>query len=242
MKKRIFYSEIAYIVGLMLLAISVTLMEKSNFGVSMVVAPAYILHKWLYPYFGFFTFGMAEYCLQAVLIIIMVLIMRKFKAGYLFSFITAVIYGFILDGFMFLGAYLPTAELWQRLTYYVLGAIIGPMGVAMMFRTYISPEAYELFVKELSEFFGIKIYKFKTAYDCSSCILSIVLSMTFFGFGKFIGIGWGTVISALINGFIIDMFTRTYLKLWVFEDALPWRKFFTGEKNSPKNLKNAEKI
>ena len=65
MKKRVFYSEMAYILGLLILALGTAFMERANFGVSMVVAPAYILHLALKGQFPFFTFGMAEYTLQA---------------------------------------------------------------------------------------------------------------------------------------------------------------------------------
>ena len=44
MKKRIFYTEIAYILGLIALALGTAFMEKADFGLSMVVAPPYILH------------------------------------------------------------------------------------------------------------------------------------------------------------------------------------------------------
>ena len=66
--------------------------------------------------------------------------------AYLFSFVTAVIYGFVLDGFMVLGAILPTGYLWLRLIYYVVGMLLCSAGVSAMFHTYISPEVYELFV------------------------------------------------------------------------------------------------
>ena len=78
MKKR-FSSELAYILGIVFVALGVVLMEKADFGVSTVVAPAYILYRWLSPTWGFFTFGMAEYCLQAVLLIIMSVLLRRFR-------------------------------------------------------------------------------------------------------------------------------------------------------------------
>ena len=37
------------------------MMTKANFGVSMVVAPAYLLHLKLSQYWNFITFGVAEY-------------------------------------------------------------------------------------------------------------------------------------------------------------------------------------
>ena len=64
--KRTFSTELAYVFGIVFVALGVVLMEKADFGVSMVVAPAYLLYRWLSPVWSFVAFGMAEYCLQAV--------------------------------------------------------------------------------------------------------------------------------------------------------------------------------
>ena len=96
---------------------------KADFGVSMVVAPAYLLYRWLSPAWSVVTFGMAEYCLQAVLLLAMCLL-RRFRVSYLFSFVTAVVYGFVLDAFMLLGAMLPAGSVWLRAIYYVLGCFL----------------------------------------------------------------------------------------------------------------------
>ena len=45
MKQRTFYTELAYFLGLLILALGTAFMERSDFGVSMVVAPAYLLHR-----------------------------------------------------------------------------------------------------------------------------------------------------------------------------------------------------
>ena len=66
--KRTFRTELAYVFGIVFVAWGVVLMEKADFGVSMVVAPAYLLYRWLSPAWSSVTFGMAEYCLQAVLL------------------------------------------------------------------------------------------------------------------------------------------------------------------------------
>ena len=224
--KRKFSAELAYVLGILFVAFGVVLMEKADFGVSMVVAPAYLLYRWLSPMWGFFTFGMAEYCLQAVLLVVMVLIVHRFRMSYLFSFVTAVIYGFVLDGFMAAGTILPADTVWQRVIYYILGMLFCSAGVSAMFHTYISPEVYELFVKEVSARFHININKFKTAYDCTSCLTGILLSFLAFGFWHFEGVKWGTVFCALINGWIIGRFSVFYEKHWLFYDRFPWRKYF----------------
>ena len=105
--KRTFSTELAYVFGIVFVAWGVVLMEKADVGVSMVVAPAYLLYRWLSPAWSFVTFGMAEYCLQAVLLLAMCLLLRRFRVSYLFSFVTAVVYGFVLDAFLLLGAMLP---------------------------------------------------------------------------------------------------------------------------------------
>ena len=202
MKKRIFSTELAYIPGVVLVALGAAMLDKANFGMSMIVAPAYVLYRKLSLTWSFFTFGMAEYCVQALLIAALALVMRRFRWSYLLSFATAVIYGLVLDGFMALLRPLTAALMWQRLGLYAVGLLLCAAGVSMMFHTYLSPEAYELFVKEISGGFGLDINRFKTIYDCVSCLVGLLI-------GKF---------SALFD------------RLWEFKDALPWREFFTGEK------------
>lgn len=227
--KRKFSTELAYVFGIVFVAVGVVLMEKADFGVSMVVAPAYLLYRWLSPTLEFVTFGMAEYCLQAVLLILMVLIIRRFRVSYLLSFVTAVIYGFVLDGFMALGVYLPADRIWQRIIWYILGMLFCSAGVSAMFHTYLSPEVYELFVKEVSSRFRLNINRFKTAYDCTSCLIGIILSFLAFGFWHFEGVKWGTVVCALINGWIIGRFSALYEKRFSFYDRFGWRRFFESQ-------------
>ena len=224
--RRKFSAELAYVFGIVFVAFGVVLMEKADFGVSMVVAPAYLLYRWLSPMWGFVTFGTAEYCFQAVLLVIMVLLIHRFRLSYLFSFVTAVVYGFVLDFFMALGTMLPVDMMWQRGAYYFLGMLFCAAGVSAMFHTYISPEVYELFVKEVSAHFHVNINKFKTLYDCTSCLIGIMLSFLAFGLWHFEGVKWGTVLCALINGWIIGRFSAFYEKHLDFYDRFPWRKLF----------------
>ena len=71
-------------------------------------------------------------------------VLRRFRLSYLFSFVTAVLYGLALDGAMLLMSLLPqTREIWIRCVYYALGIYITTGGVAFLFHTYFMPEAYE---------------------------------------------------------------------------------------------------
>ena len=225
MKKPVFYTELAYIFGLVILAIGTALMERADFGISMVVAPAYLLHLKISPVLPFFSFGVAVYTVQAVIILLIILIFRKVKLAYFFSFATAVLYGTLLDLVVWAFSWVPD-QLAVRPGIYPVGMVLCCMGVALLFRTYISPEAYEMFVKEVSAKTNAPIPRVKTLYDCTSCLIAVVMSFAFFGMWHFEGVKLGTVLCALINGAVIGLCTKLYDKLWVFEDRFKLRKFF----------------
>ena len=227
MKKRTLYTEWAYVLGMVGLSLSVALMTRADFGVSMVVAPAYLLYLKLNPLLPFFTFGMAEYTLQAALLLFTAAAVRKFRPYFLFSFVTAVLYGFLLDGWMLLTAGLPADAFALRCLWYVLGIGLGAASIAFFFQTYIAPEVSELLVKELAEKLKKPTHRVKTVYDCVSCAAAVGMSFAFFGFGRFEGVKLGTVICALVNGWLIGRFTALYERLFDFQDGLPWRKYFS---------------
>ena len=226
MNQKTFYTEIAYLLGLLILALGTAFMERADFGVSMVVAPAYLIHLKVSEVLPFFSFGMAEYTLQAVVILAMILILRRIKLSYFFSFVTAVLYGLTLDGAMALIALLPEGSFGVKLGWFLFGMLLCSIGVSLLFHTYISPEAYELFVKEISAKLQRDIHKCKTAYDCASCLIAILLSFLFFGFGHFEGVKLGTIFCALVNGSLIGRCTAWFEKRWDFQDGLPFRKYF----------------
>lgn len=222
--KHKFSTEMAYVLGLVILAFSTAMMERAAFGMSMVVAPAYLLHRWLEPVLPFVTFGTAEYILQGLLLILTIGAVRRFRVSYLFSFVTAVLYGFILDGWIWVLDLVPDAiagHIAVRAFLYVAGMIFCAMGVSLMFRTYISPEVYELFVKEFADRWGKKISVVKTVYDCVSCAVAVVMSFAIFGFGVFVGVQWGTIVCALINGWIIGRWSRFWDRFFTFTDRFP---------------------
>lgn len=222
----VFSNELAYVVGIIAVAFGVAFMEKANFGVSMVVAPAYLLYLKLSPSYPFFTFGMAEYTLQAVLLVAMMIMLRKFKLSYLFSFVTAVVYGFTLDFCMWSVNGIDAQPVWARLVMFLGGMVLCSIGISFFFHSYVSPEVYELFVKEVSHHIGMDINRFKTIYDCSSCAISIAMSFAFFGLWHFEGVKLGTVFCALVNGSMIGAVSRFLEKRFEFKDCFKLRKYF----------------
>ena len=223
MIKKTFPEELAYLFGILTLALGCACMERADFGLSMVVAPAYLLYKRLSVTFSFLSFGMMEYMFQALLLLLMVLAIRRFRISYLFSFITAVIYGYKLNGMMALIGLLPDGGIPLRCLLYLCGLLLCSVGVAFMLHTYIPAEVYELIVKEVPARFHLDLVRFKTAYDIASCLVGIILSFCFFGMWHFEGVKLGTVLCALVNGFLIGRFSSMMEKHWEFRPLLPLR-------------------
>ena len=229
-KKPVFYTELAYPIALLLLALGTALTAYGGLGISMVVAPAYVLHLYVSELLPFFSFGMAEYTLQAVVLLLMMLILRRARLTYLLSFGVAVLYGFALDGAMLLTSLLPAHPALQILIY-VTGALICCASIALLFYSYLPPEAYEMLVKEVAGKWKKPVHTVKTVYDVTSLLLAVILSLLFFG--ELRGIGIGTVICAFVYGLVIRLFQKIFEKLFRFEDRFPWRKFFDESEEKP---------
>lgn len=220
--KRTFYSELAYVLGIIVLALGTALMERADLGLSMVTAPAYIIHLKVSEYLPFFSFGMSGYVLQAFILAALALVMGKFKKSYLLSFVTAFLFGVVLDiEISALSHFALDGTVW-RAVLFISGLVFCSTGVALLFHTYFPPEAYDLLVKEISRKFKIDIGKTKTVYDFCSCILAVILSLSFFG--TFVGVKWGTVICTVINGTLIGRIGYFLERRFVFKDALTLRE------------------
>lgn len=226
MKKKVFYTELSYVFGLIIMAFAAAFTVKADFGMSMVVAPAYLLHLKLSQFLPWFSFGVAEYVFQGLLVIALVVIMRKFKFFYLLSFVTAVLYGTLLDGAIYLISPLPDDTFAIRILWFVIGTLCCSFAVSLFFHTYLAPEAYELVVKELAVKTNLNINKIKTAYDCFSVVLGIVMSFCFFGFGVFEGVKLGTIICSVVNGFLIGRFSKLLERFFEFKNKLTLEKYF----------------
>lgn len=227
MKKISFPSEIAYVVGLLLLSLGTCLSTKANFGVSMIAAPAYLIHLFLSKTVNvFFTFGRCEIMLEMLVILIMCLLLRKFKLGYLFSLMAGVIYGLFLDMWMMIFKDVHVVNFLSRIMFFIFAQIVTAYGLALAFKSYFPPAAYDFFVKEVSNHFNIKLSIYKTAFDITFCIISIILSFLIFGFGHFEGIKFGTIIISLVNGTTIGIATSHIDKIFTFYDIYPLRKIF----------------
>ncbi len=221
--KKTIPSEIVYLLGIVLLSLAVAILTAADFGVSMIVAPAYLLSLKL----GFVSFGHAEYIIQSGLFIALCIVLRKFKFVYFMSFVTCLIYGAVLDLWRKLPCFDPAVTapgsmtMSLRTVMFVTGVLLTAFSVSLFFKTYLYPQVYDFFVKAVSLKYGIKLSRFKTCFDLTCLSASVV--MTFCFFGKLVGVNWGTLVIALINGTLIGFFSEKLDELFDFR---PWFKDF----------------
>ncbi len=206
--------EAAFVLGILGLACSTVMTAKADFGMSMVMAPAYVLAAWL----GIPS-GTASYLWQGLLVLITCLIVLRFRLSYLFSFCSAVLFGLMVNLFTVLLDPIPSDALWQRLLFFIPGIALISCSVALLFRTYLPPQAPELFVKELSEKLRRPTHRCKYAYDIASCVLAVVLSFLLLGSLRFVGVG--TLVCTLVNGPLIGFFGRALDRRFGFEPRFP---------------------
>ncbi len=229
MKKITIPSEIIYVLSILILAFSVAMLASANFGLSMIVAPAYILSQKL----GFITFGQAEYLIQGVLFIAFCIIVKKFRPTYLFAFLTCIIYGLALDLFRWLiPIFNPSVtepgsfELWLRIVFFVVGELLTAFSIALCFRTYLYPQVVDFFVVGITTRYNLNRAKFKTLTDITFLTVSVVLSLVFFK--GFVGINFGTIILTFINGPIIALLGRLFDRFFVVKPLFnKFSKLFT---------------
>ena len=225
MKKIKFYSEFAYLVGLCALAFAASMISSTDFGLSMIIAPAYIVSQKL----SFLTFGQSEYLVQAIMLIVLGIAMKGFRPLYFFSLISGVIYGTALDFWrahivLFNPNITPPGSMAMglRVLFFVLGMMLTAFSVALFFKSYLYPQVYDFFIKAVSGKYGIPLPKFKTAYDFCSLGVAVVLSLLFFH--RLVGVGIGTLVMACFNGTLIGFAGRMLDKVFDFVPMLPKAK------------------
>ena len=215
MKKIRFSRELSFVLAMVVMPFAIAIMTKANLGLSMIAAPTYIISEKV----PFLTYGQTEYIFQAMVLLVMCLAVRKFKAMYLTSFLTAILYGSILDLFIWLLEPVTLTAMWQRVLVFVAGMLLTSLGVALFMNTYLAPCAYDYFVRTVVQEKQLDLRKFKLGFDAAFLLISVALTLVLFR--RFIGITWGTLVIVVCNGNIIAFLNKWMNKHFDFYDVFP---------------------
>lgn len=203
-----------YVLGIILMPFSIAVMTKANFGLSMIAAPTYIISE-KFP----ITYGQTEYIVQTLVLVLMCIVVRKFKWTYLTSFVTAIIYGSVLDFFIWLLRDWTVENIALRIVLFFAGMVVTSIGVSMFLHTYLAPCAYDYFVKTVVKEKKVDLRKFKLANDATYLVISLILTLVLFH--GFVGITWGTIVIVALNGNIISFVSKWMDNHITFYDHFP---------------------
>ena len=215
------FGEAAYILSIVLCSLGVSLSAKSGMGVSTVVSPAFVLSSYLINIHPFFSFGNVEYIVQGAVLILLALFMKRITLSYPLSFVTAFLYGMLLNMWQsIIGA--DVANEWAlKIVFMVSGALITSVAIALCLRSYLPQQGYDFAVKEISVVKKFNMNKVKWIYDISSLVVAIILMLILFGTFDFSLIGIGTLILAIVNAPLIALFGKIFDSFIDFSPLLP---------------------
>lgn len=196
-ERKIIYGEWALLAGILLNSLSVELIVKSGLGMSSISSVPYIFSL-IMPQL---TFGTWNYLVQCSTILVLIVATRTFKIGYVLSFGLAVFFGRFLDLFGILLDLVPDTPVIMMMCY-LSGMGILAFGIYLLQRCLLPILPFDVFVRDMSAYFHISFRAFRTGFDVSCLIITILLSLLVLG--HIAGVGAGTVAGALFTGTIVS--------------------------------------
>lgn len=232
MKKLKHASELLWLLGIIFVALGVAICSKADLGVSMIAAPAFVVAEALSRLWSGFSVGVTEYLLQGVILIILCVTIRRFNWRYLLTFAVAILYGYVLNFFLWLLGGVSFDAVWLRWVMLLVGDVIVGFGVACFFRTYLPLQVHELFVAELADRFHLNLNKTKSVFDVSLLVISVTLALVLFGdaatfdwstigYTSFHSLGLGTLVTTAINSPIIALMGKLIDRLFEATPKFP---------------------
>lgn len=187
--------------GLILNSLAITLMIKADFGISALDSLPYVLSL----AFPVFENGTWNAIVQSFWLIFTMLAIGKFKPGYLLSFALAFVFGFLLNGWEKVIS--PLSDLLTaRLFYFAAGFSIITVGISFLMLCGTPVLPFDTVVRAFTIEKGMSIRKARTGFDLLNLVLTIGVSLIFVH--RLVGLGIGTLISALFMGTAVQKTTE----------------------------------
>lgn len=207
--------ELFTLLGLIAVSLSVTLFIRADFGVSAVSGVPYVLSL-AFPQMSLGTWNASMQCLWLALTM---LVLGKFKPGYLFSFLMAFVFGLMLDVAASLFARLPVTIPW-RFGYFVLGYGCMTVGISCFFVCGTPVLPFDTVPRAFVLEKDISPRKARTWYDLINLCLLISVGLLFMG--RVVAVGWVTVFNAMTLGYATGYLINWMRQRWDIRPHFPW--------------------
>ena len=214
MEKRKRY--LIFLVGLFVNSLGVSLITKANLGTSPISSIPYVLSL-NFP----FTLGNFTIFFSIFLIALQLIILRKnFKLEHILQIPVSIIFGYFIDLTMILFSWVNPEAYIMKIVYLLIGCLILGVGVYMEVLADVVMLPGESFVRAIVLTWKTNFGTTKICFDVSMSVIAAVLSFIFAG--RLAGVREGTVIAALLVGFIARLIGKklVFLKDMIFPESV----------------------
>ena len=205
-----------FLVGLFVNSLGVSLITKANLGTSPISSIPYVLSL-NFP----FTLGNFTIFFSIFLIVLQLIILRKnFKLEHILQIPVSIIFGYFIDLTMILFSWVNPEAYIMKIVYLLIGCLILGVGVYMEVLADVVMLPGESFVRAIVLTWKTNFGTTKICFDVSMSVIAAVLSFVFAG--RLAGIREGTVIAALLVGFIARLIGKklVFLKDMIFLESV----------------------
>lgn len=187
---------LVFLLGLFVNSLAVSIITKASLGTSPISSIPYVLSL-NFP----FTLGNFTIFFSVFLIVLQLFILRKnFKLEHLLQIPISVAFGYFIDATMLLLGWLDPQQYWVKIVTLLVGCLILGIGVYMEVLANVAMLPGESFVRAVSSTWDFEFGTVKIIFDTSMVVIAAVLS--FILSHQLLGVREGTVIAALLVGFI----------------------------------------
>lgn len=201
-----------FLIGLFINALGVSFITKANLGTSPISSIPYVLSL-KFP----FSLGEFTIAFSIFLILLQLLILRKkFRAEHWLQIPVSILFGYFIDLTMALLFWLNPGSYLLEILYLLIGCVILGFGVYLEVLADVVMLPGESFVRAIVLTWNRNFGNTKICFDASMTIIAGVLSVIFFH--RLQGVREGTIVAALLVGFLARVFGRklAFLKPLLF--------------------------
>ena len=216
-KSEIIKRYILFIISLFFSGLGIAFTKCGELGVSPISSMANVVSF----KFTFLSFGMWLTITNLLLLVGQIVLLRKnFNLIQLMQIPLSFVFGYFTDLGMLLARPFPNEHYWQKIILVLVGIVILGFGITLGVIADVVLNSGEGFVKALADVTKKDFSTVKVIFDVTWVCISIGLSFIFFG--KLVGAREGTVLSAILVGFVVKFFKPKLTK--------PLNKILVGKK------------
>ncbi|MDD7734041.1 MAG: DUF6198 family protein [Anaerovoracaceae bacterium] len=203
-KQQMAFRLLIYAAGLIILACGITMNTKTGMGVSPIISVPYSISE----IWGL-NFGNMTFIVYTIFVIIQAVLMRRITLDLILQLPLSLVFTRFLNLFDMIlpesGSYI-----WEKLLMLAVAISLTGIGIIMSVRTDFVPNPGDGIVNEIAIVIKKSMGFTKNCFDLLNLCISCSVGMIFAG--HLIGIGLGTVLTMLLTGRAVALFSFIFLK------------------------------